>query len=309
MKKLLLLILTLASFGSFGQPNPQESYPERIKTITEQLKTDPQNYGLIWERLKMKVNLMGNFGLQDEVFSINADSIAKTKERGIFFAENNTDFDAIYKNIIKEKKYDIVEEGDFYLNRIWFYFNCGQIDKAIQDAKYLRDSASYSRYWQRGGYYNDWATYSLFNLHVIKKQYPDALEAIEAMLEKKKKEDPKEYYSGHGSFLSYRDKIRLFEHFGKEDKIIPFLRANCKEHFAWYLENAKDKDYSTETAKQQSLYTLKELVGYMDRYNDKEFPKYQKIYNQLRHRINENYEIINPDLGDDELGHIISAIK
>ena len=60
-----------------------------------------------------------------------------------------------------------------------------EIDKAIDDAKYLRDSASYSRYSERGDYYNNFALYSLFNLHVINKQYEEALKAINTMLDKK----------------------------------------------------------------------------------------------------------------------------
>ncbi len=60
MKKLILLIFVLASYVSFGQPSPRESYSKKINAITEQLKTDSLNYTLIWERLKMKVNLLDN---------------------------------------------------------------------------------------------------------------------------------------------------------------------------------------------------------------------------------------------------------
>ena len=312
MKNLIILIFILTSYFSFAQPNPQERYPERIKAITEKLKTDSLNYELIWERLAMKVNLMGGFGTRDDLFSSNVDSvnIAKRKReiKERYFDEFNTDFNKVYENIIKVKKYDIVEEGDFYLSRIWFYFNMTEIDKAIEDAKYLRDSASYSRFSQRGDYYNNWALYSLFNLYVINNQYEDALKAINTMLEKKKKENPKVYFSGHGSFLSDSDKIFLFEHFNKNEKIIPFLKETCKEHFNWYFENAKSKDYYIETAKDQSLYFLKQIVDYMKKYNAKELPKYQKIYNQLRYQMNKNYETINPNISYTKLKSIVSEI-
>src|SRR5687768_13030857 len=110
MKNLIILIFILVSTFSFGQPSPQERYPERIKAITEQLKTDSLNYGLIWERLEMKVNLMGGFGTLDEIFSLEVNSTIKTKRRELYFDEFNTDFNKIYDNIIKVKKYEIVEE-------------------------------------------------------------------------------------------------------------------------------------------------------------------------------------------------------
>jgi hypothetical protein len=309
MRNLTILIFVLTFNFSFGQPNPQDMYPERIRAITEQLKTDSLNYELIWERLKMNVNLMGGFGSQDEIFSLKIDSINKAK-RSVHFDEFNTDFNKIYNNIIKVKNYEIVEEGDFYLNRIWFYFNMLQINKAIADAIYLRDSASYSRYSERGSYYNKSALYSLFNLYVVNNQYVEALEAIDTLLQKKKTENPEVYFSGHGSFLSYRDKIRLYEHFNEKDKIIPFLKENCMEHFNWYFENVnKSKDYNIQTAKEQSFYLLKELVNYMKEYNDKELPKYEKIYNQIRYRMNTNYETINPNICDSKLKSIVSEIK
>ncbi|MGS2727141.1 hypothetical protein ACU8DI_11080 [Psychroserpens sp. BH13MA-6] len=309
MKNLIILISVLIANVAFGQPNPQEGYPERIKAITEQLKTDSLNYELIWERLNMKVNLMGGFDGQDEIFSLKNDSIKIAKRRELYFDEFNTDFNKIYKNIIKEKVYDTIEESDFYLNRIWFYYQMGEIEKSIEDAKYLRDSASYSRYWQRGDYYKNWALYSLFNLYVINDQYIEALKAIDTMLKEKKKKNPKIYFAGHGSSLSFGHKIRLFEHFDEKDKIIPFLKESCSEQFNWYFENtANSKDYYIKTAKHQSFYFLKQLVDYMKAYNDKELPKYEKFYKQLRYQLNKNYETINPNISDKELKLIVSQI-
>lgn len=309
MRLLTLILLILTYNFSFGQPDPQERYPERIRAITEQLKTDSLNYKLIWERLAMKVNLLGGFGALDDLFSPKSDSSVKTKNRELYFNELNTDFNKVYDHTVKVKKYDIVEEGDFYLNRIWFYFNMNEIHKAIEDAKYLRDSASYSRYGERGDYYNNWALFSLFNLYVIDNQYEEALRAIDTMLEKKKKANPEVYFAGGGSFLSYSDKIRLLEHFRDKGKIIPSLKENCGEHFKWYFENASEStDYYIETAKEQSFLLLKQLVSYMKEYNDKELPKYEKIYNQLRYQMNDNYETINPNISDRKLKSIVSEI-
>jgi hypothetical protein len=308
MKSFIILIFVLTSTLSFGQPNPQDRYPERIKAITEQLKTDSLNYEIIWERLAMKVNLMGGFGTQDEIFALKVDPVTKNKRRELYFDEFNADFDKIYKKVIKEKRYNIVEENVFYQNRIWFYFNLLEIDKAIQDAKYLRDSVSNSIFRQTGDYYYNSALYSLFNLYVINNQYKEALETIDTMLEKKKKENEDVYFSGHGSFLSLDDKIKLFEHFNDTGKIIPFLKENCIEHFNWYFQNSKKNDYYTQTAKQHSFELLKLTINYMRKYKDKELLRYQNIYEQLIGQVNANYQTINPDISDSELKSILSKI-
>lgn len=308
MKNRIILISILISKLAFGQPNPQERYPERIKAITEQLKTDSLNYELIWERLEMKVNLAGRLINSDDIYSMKIDSLSKAK-RNVHFDEFNSDFNKIYNSVIKDKKYNIVEEGDFYLNRMWFYENMLEIDMAIEDAKYLRDSASYSRYSERGYYYNNFALYSLFNLHVINRQYEEALEAINTMLDKKESESPEVFFAGHGSFLNCTDKVSLFENFKKNEEIIPFIKENCIKHFAFYFENLESKDYYVNAAKDQSLYFLKLLVDYMKKYQDKELAKYEGIYNRLSYKMNENYETINPNIDDTELRTIVSEIK
>lgn len=309
MVKLVISIFILTSYLSFGQPNPQESYPKRIKAISEQLKTDSLNYKLIWERLEMNVNLLSGIRTFDNRFLLLSDSTDKIKNQDTYFNEFNTDFNKIYENIIKLKKFDIVEEGDFYLNRIWFYIKANEIDKAIVDAKYLRDSASYSQYSERGDYYNNWALYSLFNLYVITNKYQEALGAIDTMLEKKKRDDSEVYYSGHGSFLSYRDKTSLFEHFTERDKIIPFLKENCIEHFNWYFEHIKSNDYYAHSAKNQSFEILKLMIDYMRKYGDTQLLKYEKMYEILRYKKNENYECINPNISDRKLKSIVSEIN
>ena len=309
MKYFILIPFLIISISGLSQPNPQEGYPNRIKGITEQLKTDSLNYNLIWDRLEMKVNLMGGFGNQHEIFSLKVDSIDKRKRREKYFDEFNTDFIKIFDNVIKKQKYDIVEEGDFYFNRIWFYFNMLEIDKAIEDAIYLRDSASYSRYWQRGDYYNNSALYSLYNLYVIDNQFEKALESIDTMLEKKRKNDPKVLYAGGGSLLGFRAKIRLFEHFNKDDMIIPFLKETCLEYFNWYFENVENKEsYYIKSSKENGFDFLKLIINYMSKYKDDEYSKFNEIYLNFRYQVNKNFETINPNLNDEELKTIITEL-
>lgn len=328
MKILLFLLFLSYSSAAFSQPNPQEAYPERIKAITEQLKTDSLNYQLIWERLNMKVNLLGGFPTRDEVFSFQIDS-NQIRRKQILYDEFNTDFVKIYQHAIRPRKFEIVEEGDFYLSRIWFYFNMLEPDKAIKDAKYLKESASYSRFSGRGDYYNEWAINSLFNLYVIKKDYAGALNTIDEALKKSKAEDPKLYYCTNGGFLTYADKIQLLEHFGKKDEIIAYLKQICREQFNWYFEKAKyqnekeekqhlgpteyytskdDYQYFMGCAKDKCLEHLRLLVNYLKKYGSEELLKYGKIYNEIRYRVSETYERINPGISDEALMSIFSSI-
>lgn len=202
-----------------------------------------------------------------------------------------------------------MEEGDFYSGRLLFYFHINEIDKAIQDAQYLRDSASYSRFWRRGEYYNDWALYALYTLHICNHNYQEALEAIDTFLEKRKRNDPKVYYVGSGALLYYRHKIILFEYFNKTAEIIPYLKKSFKENFAYYFKIADTTGYYTIATKRLGFTFLKLIVDEMKKQNNKELPKYQKIYEQLRYQLNPNFETINPNISDSTLQSIVSEIN
>ncbi len=321
MKTFLFSFVLLLSCMGFAQPDPQEAYPERIKWITEELKTDPNNYELIWERLNLQVNLMGGFPMLRDIFSFEGDPQKLSNNRPDL-SQVSADFSLVYDSIIQQKKFDVVEEGDFYLNSIWFHFHQQEYEKAIDCARYLRDSASYSKYYGRGDYYHKWALFSLFNLYILNDQYHEALNAANAMLNENKKNDPKIYFSVHGSFISHQHVVDLYVHFGKEEEVIPFLKHHCKEHFSWYFEKAKYKDakkgswplseneyyvskssylYYTGSAKQNSFQLLKLIVQYMKQYNHPDLAKFEGLYHSIKHEVNENYETIDPDLPDDQL--------
>lgn len=298
MKYYIVLLFIIVSFSGVSQPNPQERYPARIQAITEQLKIDSLNYKLIWERLKMKVNLMGGFETFDQVFSLKVDSIDKRERREHYFDEFNTDFQKIFNNVIKEKRCGIYEESDYYLNQIWFYSNMLEIDRAIESAKYLRDLASNSSSWKIQDYYGSWALYSLYTLYVINNQYEEALKTIETMLQKKRDTNPKVLYAGGGDFLGFQDKIRLFEHFNKNDRIIPFLKKTCLEYFNWYFENINNKEkYYIKSSKENGFHFLKLIINYMNKNKDGEYSKF-----------NENFDTINPNLSDEKLKNIIMEL-
>lgn len=321
MRFFLQLVFPVVFGSGFAQPSPRATYPALIQAITNQLKTDSLNYSLLWKRLAMKVNLFSGFPNTDEVFSYKVGS-NKTEKKERYFDEYNTDFNTIYTHVIQAKKFDITEEGDFYLSRMWFCFAMLEYDCAIEAAEYLRDSASYSKYWGRGEYYNDWALFSLFNLNVINQQYDEALKAVNSWLAKKKRNDPKAYFGNYTGLLSYGHKIRLFEHFNKQDEIIPFLKQLCRAYFNWYFERAEHKDadfknlkvadneyyscksdfmFSLGTSKQNSFQLLKQTVAYMRKYEHEEFSKFEKTYQAIRYQANENHETINPNISDEKL--------
>lgn len=277
----------------------------------------------------MQVNLMGKYPMSHELCGFEPDSIKKDLNQP-FFDDLSADFIKIQENLISQKNFETVEEGDFYLNRMWFYAGVGEFEKSVDDANYLRDSASYSRYSERGDYYNNWALYSLFNVHIIQRNSDKALESIDAMLDKKRSQEPIIYYSVHGGFLSYQNKLELFECFGKQDELISYLKNACRENFDWYFERAKYKykkhgsgslgeyeyytskesfEYYLGSAKHKSFHLLKLLVDYMDQYDHPELKKYQNIFDEIRFQVNENYETIDPEMKDRKLKFLVSGVS
>lgn len=308
----ILFALILISTFSYAQPNPTSYYIKRVKDITEQLKTDSLNYKLIWERLKSSTAMLEGKQFYD-VFSIYPKET--NKEQLYYYKEIDNDFEKVYENVVKPKNFEYLEEGDYYLSRISFYGKALHLDKAIKDACFLRDSTSYSEYPERGDVYNDFALESLFKLFVLKKDYNNALEAINTILEKKKSKSPEIYFSGNGSGSSPSEKIKLFEYFNKNEEITPYLKQLCRKNFEWYFkantkkENTGNQDsIYIKQAKNQSLQYLTKLVFYMKQFNDKELPKYETIYNQIKDDINGNYETINPKISDKKLKSIVSKI-
>jgi hypothetical protein len=328
MKSLYLFVFLILTNYSFSQPNPQEAYPLRIQQITAQLKTDSTNYQLIWERLEMQVNLLGGFPTHREIFAASKDSTASPKESAYFKALEQ-DFNKISLNLIQPKKYDIAEAGDFYLNRLKFNYKRNNINKAIQDAIYLRDSASFSRYSGRGAYYERWANFALYNLSVLTSDFDGALKAVNNVLDKRQQQEPVLFYSTHGSFFSYQDKVRLYDHFNKQAENITYLKETCRAHFNWYFQKSAQKEVKRDTwslgefeyytskssflyymgsCKHKSFELVELLVDYLEKYNHPDLAKYQAILAQLFFQKNPNYVTINPHLSDADLQKIVASL-
>lgn len=308
LKYFLLVGFIIVAGIAVGQPSPRKGYLKRINEITELLKTDSLNDELIWERLDMQVNLLDSRAMLENAFTMNVDSINNLAGTDHAYDAMQRDFERIYHNIILQRKFDRVEEGDFYLNRMLFYVSLQAVDLAINDALYLRRHASYSRYSDRGSYYNDWALYVLFKLYVLKQDYLQSLEAINSMLEKKEKENPAVYFCAAGSFLNYVDKIELYAHFHKRNELIAFLVERCRLNFAWYFKTSAQKDYYSNCAKDVGFDLLKQVVRYMQLYNYQDRRKYRRVYHRLASRGPGDEEKINPTLSDRKLQSVLAAI-
>jgi hypothetical protein len=145
-------------------------------------------------------------------------------------------------------------------------------------------------------------------LYVLKQDYLQSLEAIDAMLEKKRKANPAVYYCAAGSFLNYTDKIELYAHFHKRNELISFLIERCNSNFSWYFKISAQQDYFSDCAKDVSFDLLKLVVNYMQAYNHKDFRKYQRVYHRLEARGPESEGKINPTLSDRKLHSVLNAI-
>lgn len=314
IRSLLLAFVIIAGANASAQPDPTQFYPKRIEEINKKLAESTNNYQLIWERLRMSVTLL--YGDQFYfVFYHYPDHPDCIKNDCSGFEK---DFETIYNNVIKAKNFSYVEEGDFYICRMQFYGKTLQVDKAIRDAIYLRDNASHSKYWQRGDYYNDWAIESLFRLYVMKKDYWRALDAINDVIRKEKATNSDKYYRYENN---YSNKIKLFEHFGHSDQIVPYLKELCRENFDFYFrEVAKNKQfeghyakydaesysYYLKSIKQQGYAYLKEILIYTGKYDTAAVSRYRDIFNRLRNPVNDY--IIDERINDVTLKEIVLSI-
>ena len=311
MKFLFLLFLPLSLYA---QPDPGMYYHDRLKMIEEELAHDPDNHALIWERLEKRTLLMmGEYGC--EVFYTCNDTI------DCYFYncdEMEKDFLFFEFQYARKEDFTLFEEGDFYLLRMNYFEILGANYFALHDAYYLRDVASYSKFHDRGEYYFDQATWSMFRLQVKEGDYFMAKWAIDQILEKSKEMDPKVYFA-HSNHWYY--KVKLMEHFGHTDEIVPYVRDLCITNFNQYFSETWDKSVMFpygDAPKEESSHTryreaiknlsftyLKSLVEYSSIYESQQQERYQAIYHQLCDPLRNT---INQKIEDDSLFVILRGI-
>lgn len=307
-----------------AQPASEEYFKLRLESLEKAIQKHPHNDSLLWERIELS---MSGFPTLDEVLHFE---FTETRKKNAIELKKkySADFEQLEKNQIAKKKFNIVEEGDFYLRRIWFHFHCLEFEKAITDAIHLRDSASYSKYDGRGEYYHNWANFALFNLYILNQDYPNALKTIDNILALEREFEPKQYYSYYSGSQGY--KILILEHFKKENELLNYLQVSCLDNFDKYFElrTYKDHDFKnslwlndyeyyssrdnynfeTENYRQKGLYFLQSLVEYQEKYKHPDVEKYRAIFNELSVQVNENHSKVKPELTDEEIRKIVGRL-
>lgn len=297
MKLYFLPLLFLTSVLN-AQPNPQLGYPKRIKDITEILKKDTLNYELIWERLKMEVGLLRGDWLY-EPFNNYPDAVQDPEKLRI--KEYEDDFTTIYNNVIKPGNYSLIQEGDFYLQRGIYFGKTRQFDYSIEDFTYIKDyNASFIKNFGDDEYLKNFSLDMLFNLHVFKNNYTQALQIINLKLESEKETSAEGYFSYANS--SY-NKIRLLENYDRKDELIGYLKQSCKEYFEYYFQNISSSTINLKNVKQTGYQYLSQLIEFMQKINDPQKEKYIEINQKLS-----KFNNLNPDLDPAVLKSIIEEI-
>ncbi|MFN5985081.1 MAG: hypothetical protein ACK479_16585 [Fluviicola sp.] len=321
MKTIFWLVVCLWGGTLFAQPVSDEHIKLRLENLEKAIRRNPFNDSLIWERIELSIS---GFPTLHEVLHFE---FTETRKKNALETNQkySADIERLEKNLIAKKKFDIVEEGDFYLHRLWFHFHCLEFEKAIADAIHLRDSASYSKYDGRGEYYHNWANFALFNLYILNQDYPNALKTIDNILALEREFEPKQYYSYFSG--SQGLKILILEHFKKENELLNYLQVSCLDNFDKYFElrTYKDHDFKnslwlndyeyyssrdnynfeTENYRQKGLYFLQSLVEYQEKYKHPDMERYRAIFNELSVQVNENHFKVKPELSDEEIKRIL----
>jgi hypothetical protein len=317
MKTIILALVLLAQTALQAQKAAPVDHKAHILRLTEQIKAEPTNYELYWERLGHSV---GTGPIHYEL-DYQPDTSNYSQMNG---ARIEFDFKVLYDNVIKPRKFKIVEEGDYYLLRSSFYLQVAQFDKALEDATHLRDKASYSKYSDRGEYYHTWALQLIYRVYTMQRNYDMALKSIDEMIRWEQMQDPAAYHSGFVN--SSYEKIELMRFYKKDAELTEFLKKMCRDGFAWYFKYAnpgdsdpknddespfydeKDKAFHLSAGKQLAFELLITLVEHLKTINSPELPKYQGIYDAIRFQRNPNYETIKPELSDMELRQIVNQL-
>ncbi|MFM9986342.1 MAG: hypothetical protein ACKVOK_13975 [Flavobacteriales bacterium] len=311
MKFLFLIFLPVSLFA---QPDPAMYYRDRLEIIEQELAHDPDNHALLWERLEKRTSLMmSEYGC--EVFYTSNDTI----DCGFFLCyEMERDFIFFEFQYARKGDFSLFEEGDFYLLRMNYFEILGEYYHALHDAYYLRDVASYSQFQDRGEYYYDQAMWSLFRLQVKEGDYFMAKWAIDQILDKSKETKPEVYFA-HSNHWYY--KVKLMEHFGHTDEIVPYVRDLCITNFDQYFSETWDNSVMfpygdapkeeishtryREAIKNLSFTYLESLVQYASIYEPEKQLCYEAIFFQLRDPLRNS---INQEIGDDSLFVILRGI-
>ena len=324
---LLLLLLTLQQVG-WAQRSRTADHPERIAHLSRQIKKEPTNDALIWERLKLEVDLLPGVPSLHTVFKQKANVKEHLQRhlarRAVYYPPNEgyqprpmqeleADFAQIDQNVLQGQSVAFITICDFHLYSMRFYASLARFDQAIEQAQRLKSCRPEGRY---QSFYISLATRDLFNLQVANNQYEDALQTAHEIIEQRKKENPIVHFANN---LNHEDMVAFFQYFDQKAPIVSFLQQTCREHFEWYLGRATDERWPNwdqadylKTVKIKTLSLLQLTTQHMKEQGHPDWAAFEEVYQTLRYTVEQPherpYETINPNLSDAALKDLLSKI-
>jgi len=317
-----MLISLYVQAQPLGIEDIVRDYPRKIKKINRQLKFMPENNKLIWDRTEMQAGLISSYSRLNYPYD-PLDSSGLSRKL-VYYEECREGFEIIYEKLIKKKNFNIVEEGDYFISRLGFYASMHQFEKSIEDAIYLRDSASYSQYYQRGDYYHKQALHALLQNYKAIGNLELALESVDSLIQIDKTHRPEQFYIAGRNIY---EKIALLQHFKKNIEAINYVKEACKNNFDWYFSrNSKIEElpkngfiklgpeeiysdresyvFTLNRAKSQASHFFKIMLEVMEEEKHKELQRCQKIYESMHSQYNKR-DIIKPELSDEDLKNLL----
>ncbi len=154
MKNLIFIFFLSISTNLFAQPGYLPFMQEEdFKRITEQLKDDPDNYELIWQRLNISnshFNIYARGGIAKDTL------IKENKEVSLSnwtYAEKIADINKLIENKAEINEYGRISNiADFTFYRGKIYYLLGEYDKALVDYLFALDNISESEAKQNNYY-------------------------------------------------------------------------------------------------------------------------------------------------------------
>lgn len=141
MKNLILVFILSISANLFAQPGYLPHMQEAdFKRITEQLKDDPNNYELIWQRLNISTphfDLYSRGGIANDTLSDNVEEVSLFTWT---YKERIEDLNKLIKNKAEINEYGTISNiADFTFMRGQMYYLLGEYQKALSDYLFALD--------------------------------------------------------------------------------------------------------------------------------------------------------------------------
>lgn len=272
MKLIIIICFFFISFNLIAQPGDYGYSIRHFAELTEKLKTDPNNYELIWERISLS-------RFNDKYFNIYKKS-GNLKGELSYFKNSTELFDDLNKLIKNNVVIDNHNIAEFKMLRGKLYYFSGEIDKALEDYLFalncndtLKNSDLNDKiYIAIAAYY-----YNLGD-SLTEENARQALKYVDMA-------NPKSCHSNQTPDCFEREKIELLKFLKEEQRLISYYKGLIFQEYNSFVETKIRGSVTTDYIFNKNEFyfrTLKRINDLAEFYNEiQDYEKSKSLTEQL----------------------------